>query len=521
MFANIKIGARLAAGFALVLLFLVALTAVGVIQVGKINRSLITISDMNGVKQRYAINFRGSVHNRAIALRDVVFEPTVDRVNAQLALISQLTEAYTESAKPLDQMFSAGIGISDEERKDLGRIKEVEARTLPLMKRVIDLKQAGNVQEATTVLLNEARPSFVDWLDSINAFIDLEEKMSQEQSLNARSVAGSFTVLMLVLCALAIVVGAVIAWVVTRSIVRPIQRASEIAQAVSTGDLTVEVNSAATDETGELLAALRAMRDSLSSVVSEVRNSTENVASGASEIAAGNIDLSSRTEQQAASLARTASSMSELTETVKQNAHNASQANQLATNANAQAGAGNDAVQSMVQTIGKIRDSSYKISEINGLIEGIAFQTNILALNAAVEAARAGEQGRGFAVVAGEVRSLAQRSAGAAKEIKELIDSSVALVEKGSAQAEGAGVMMSQVQQAIRRVSDIVGDIAAASEEQSRGIEQVNQAVLQMDATTQQNAAQVEEAAASSQSLHELSGRLQKAVSVFKVTGGC
>jgi methyl-accepting chemotaxis protein len=262
---------------------------------------------------------------------------------------------------------------------------------------------------------------------------------------------------------------------------------------------------------------MRKMRDQLTAAIRQIHGCTDNITIGSSEIAGGNTDLSARTEEQAASLEETASSMTELTETVKQNADNARQANALATRTSEMADAGNDAVQGMVQTIGQISGSSNKISEITGVIEGIAFQTNILALNAAVEAARAGEQGRGFAVVASEVRSLAQRSAGAAKEIKELIGSSVAIIQSGAQQAADVGMTMDEVKRAIKQVSDIVGEIAAASEEQSRGIEQVNQAIMQMDAVTQQNASLVEEAAAAAQSLEEQAGGLKNAVAVFKI----
>jgi methyl-accepting chemotaxis protein len=518
---SFRIGSRLTASFGLVLLFLIVVTGVGVVQVGKVNTSLTTISDLNGVKERYAINFRGSVHNRAIALRDVVAEPTDAGMQTQLALIRQLDDAYAQSALPLDQMFVANKGITDKERTDLARIKSVEARTLPIIAQIIQLRQAGKTADATKVLLSDARPAFNDWLDSINALIDLEEKMSQIQSHNARSISESFTTLMLVICALAIVAGGVIAWLVTRSIVMPITQASSIAQAIATGDLTVQIVVTSKDEMGEMLASLRAMRDSLLDVVRGVRSSTESVASSASEIAVGNADLSSRTEQQATSLEETAASVTELTETVKQNADNAKQANHLAINATELADSGNDAMQAMVSTIGNISGSSSKISEITGVIEGIAFQTNILALNAAVEAARAGEQGRGFAVVATEVRNLAQRSAAAAKEIKELIGASVAMIEDGSRQAANVGATMGQVKQAVKRVSDIVAEITAASEEQSLGVEQVSQAMTQIDDVTQQNAALVEQAAASARSLEEQARTLKQAVSVFKVMSNC
>jgi methyl-accepting chemotaxis protein len=282
-------------------------------------------------------------------------------------------------------------------------------------------------------------------------------------------------------------------------------------------DLTTRAPTVRMDEVGRSAAAFNQLMDSFAQALSSIRVSTDSITIATKEIAIGNTDLSARTEEQAASLEETASSMTQLTETVVQNAANARQASMLATKATGMADVGNDAVEGMVGTIGRISESSKKISEITGLIEGIAFQTNILALNAAVEAARAGEQGRGFAVVASEVRSLAQRSSAAAKEIKGLIESSVALVQEGSRQAVDVGATMGEVKQAIKQVSDIVGEIAAASEEQSRGIEQVNQAVNQMDEVTQQNATLVEQSAVAAQSLEEQAMKLKDAVSVFRL----
>lgn len=307
---------------------------------------------------------------------------------------------------------------------------------------------------------------------------------------------------------------------VARSIARPLNEAVRIAQTVAAGDLTSRIEVDGDDEASQLLRALKDMNESLVRIVGEVRMSTDTIATASGQIASGNMDLSVRTESQASSLEKTASSMEELTSTVKQNADNARQANQLAVSASEVAVKGGSVVTQVVDTMGSINASSKKIVDIIGVIDGIAFQTNILALNAAVEAARAGEQGRGFAVVASEVRSLAQRSASAAKEIKTLIGDSVDKVDVGAKLVDQAGATMQEIVDSVRRVTDIMSEITAASQEQMSGIEQVNEAVTQMDAGTQQNAALVEEAAAAAQSLRDQAGKLSQVVSVFKLDSG-
>jgi methyl-accepting chemotaxis protein-1 (serine sensor receptor) len=307
---------------------------------------------------------------------------------------------------------------------------------------------------------------------------------------------------------------------ITRAVTGPLRQAIDVARTVSEGDLRTRITVDGNDETSKLLGALREMNERLTTIVGRVRDSSTSIAGAAREIAAGNMDLSQRTEQQAASLQETASSMEQLTSTVKQNADNAQQGSMLAANASSVAQKGSEVVGQVVNTMHDISDSSTKIADITGIIEGIAFQTNILALNAAVEAARAGEQGRGFAVVASEVRSLAQRSSSAAKEIKDLIATSVDKIRDGSALAGEAGKTMAEVTQAVARVTDIMSEIAAASSEQSRGIEQVNLAITQMDNVTQQNAALVEEAAAASRSMEDQGQQLNEAVAFFQIVGG-
>ena len=323
--------------------------------------------------------------------------------------------------------------------------------------------------------------------------------------------------LVLGLAAAAAAISLGVAWLTTRSIVRPLRHVVKIARRVADGDLTSEIRVESGDETGQMMEALRHMNASLQRIVLDVRGSTEAMAAASSEIASGNLDLSSRTEQQAASLGNTAGSMRSLTDTVQQNADNARQANALAAQASSVAARGGSVVAQVVDTMGSITASSQRIVDIIAVIDGIAFQTNILALNAAVEAARAGEQGRGFAVVAAEVRSLAQRSAAAAKEIKVLIGDSSDKVKEGSLLVEQAGATMRDVVESVRRVTDIMAEITAASQEQSAGIAQVSRNVVDMDLTTQENAALVEEAAAAAASMQEQAAQLARAVGIFKL----
>ncbi|MFY2654568.1 methyl-accepting chemotaxis protein [Achromobacter xylosoxidans] len=343
---------------------------------------------------------------------------------------------------------------------------------------------------------------------------------SEEQvaSSRANGAVMTYVYLALVLVILAVSLGAFL--FMNRVVLRPLRMVGESFDRIAGGDLTTRVDVQSTNEIGVLMAAVKRMQESLVRTVATVRRGVDEINVGSREISAGNTDLSSRTEQQAASLEETAASMEELASTVKQNADNARQANQLAASASDVAERGGSAVAEVVNTMQGISASSRKISEIVSVIDGIAFQTNILALNAAVEAARAGEQGKGFAVVAGEVRSLAQRSAQAAKEIKGLIEDSVSKVGAGSQQVERAGATMQEIVASVKRVTDIMGEISAASEEQSSGIDQVNRAVSQMDEVTQQNAALVEEAAAAAGSLQEQAQRLAEAVAVFKINAG-
>ncbi|MBT2791565.1 methyl-accepting chemotaxis protein [Paraburkholderia strydomiana] len=360
-------------------------------------------------------------------------------------------------------------------------------------------------------------PMFVSYDNAASVVIKNLQQQAVDQQADAQSNISLMTTLIIAFATLALLLVIGLRFALRGLIVQPLRDATECFERIAAGDLSEAIEVKSRNEIGRLFAGIKQMQESMASMVTAVRSSTESIDTGAREIAMGNIDLSQRTEQQAASLQETASSMEQLTGTVRQNAENARQASQLAVNASDIATRGGEVVSQVVTTMQDIASSSSKVVDIIGVIEGIAFQTNILALNAAVEAARAGEQGRGFAVVAGEVRSLAQRSASAAKEIKELIGDSTDKVQSGSALVGRAGTTMDEIVQAVRRVTDIMGEISAASEEQSGGIEQVNRAVVQMDEVTQQNAALVEEAAAAAGSLEDQTRQLQAVLSGWKV----
>ncbi|MGX9218174.1 methyl-accepting chemotaxis protein [Massilia varians] len=518
---NLKVGTRLALGFALVLVLLIAVTVVGILRMAQIQDRLDKVVSVSNVSTGLVIEMRNNVSDRIASLRVLTLMTDPADMEPEMVKFKEQTRKYEEAQKKLSALFAAHA--SDKEKALLAQIKESEGLAMPAIAKASELYLSNNAMDATRVMIREVRPVQKKWTDALDQLAALEEKQNAQSKADAESEFVNARNFMIGMLVAAVAMGIAAAWVISRSLRKQLggepAYTAQIAASIAHGDLAVAIETEESDR-GSLLVEMKEMRNSLVGIVQQVRRGTETIGTASREIAAGNIDLSSRTELQASSLEKTASAMEELTSTVKQNADNARQANALAATASDVARKGGEVVSQVVGTMGEINSSASKISDIIGVIDGIAFQTNILALNAAVEAARAGEQGRGFAVVASEVRNLAQRSAAAAKEIKTLIGDSVEKVERGSKLVGQAGVTMDEVVTSVKRVTDIMSEIANASAEQSAGIEQVNLSIIEMDSMTQQNAALVEEAAAAAQSLQDQASELARVVSIFKLSEG-
>ncbi|QNB09495.1 HAMP domain-containing protein [Herbaspirillum frisingense] len=512
-FKDIKISVRLAACFAILIGVMCLITGVGMQSLNSISKASRLVVEDRYVKISLVMEIRENVNSAARNLRNALLARNPEEATRYLDRGAANSAKTTQALADVEKMVGTARG-----KELMKSIQDARAAYNTPRDKLRELIRQQKKEEATEVLFTEVIPAQDRYFDVLNEFVAFQKTLMDDSVVESQNTTSSAIALMLELSGVAIILCVIAAWLVTRSITRPLNEAVNVASAVAQGDLTVQIADTSKDETGMLLASLKTMNQNLHRIVSEVRTGTDTINTASSEIATGNLDLSSRTEEQAGALEETASAMEELTSTVKQNADNARQANQLAATASEVAVQGGSVVGQVVQTMGEINDASRKIVDIISVIDGIAFQTNILALNAAVEAARAGEQGRGFAVVASEVRTLAQRSASAAKEIKALIDDSVARVDNGSQLVEQAGSTMSEVVASVRRVTDVVAEISAASHEQSDGIEQINHAIVQMDEVTQQNAALVEQAAAAAQSLQEQSVRLSETVGVFKLS---
>jgi methyl-accepting chemotaxis protein len=509
---NWRIGTRLGIGFALVLALLAIVAAIGVFRLQNVGEATQDMVQRSLVKERLAANWLLNTSNNSVRTFALLKSNDAEVQDYLQKNITQTSALISETQKKLEAMLD-----TPEEQAISAGIKQRRSDYVGLRNTILKLKGEGKMDEAKQLTDQKLIPMLEAYDASIRGMLAHQGERIDRAAESVDALYRSGRVNVIVLAVLALALGAVLAWLLTRSITRPLNEAVQVAQTVAAGDLRSEVTVKTRDETGLLMQALQGMNASLARVVGEVRSGTDTIAAASTEIATGNQDLSTRTEEQASSLQQTAASMEELTSTVRQNADNARQASQLAVSASEVAMKGGEVVSQVVDTMGSIHASSQKIVDIIGVIDGIAFQTNILALNAAVEAARAGEQGKGFAVVAAEVRSLAQRSAAAAKEIKALIDDSAGKVDAGAALVGEAGRTMQEVVASVKRVTDIIGEITAASHEQTQGIEQINQAITQMDQVTQQNAALVEEAAAAAQSMQAQTGHLVQAVSVFRL----
>src|SRR5476649_2336130 len=516
--SRFKIGTRLGAGFALVLLMMVVLAVVGLLRMANMQATLDNIVNNENVKVGHIVAMRQSVMEAILNARNIALMTEAADVDAESRRLADNRAVYAQRYAALDKMVAA-----DAERAALDKITATRSASITVVKKMADLTAAGDKAGGVNVLLKELQPLQRTTLDAMDEMVAYEEARMQQAARAAAAAHSASRGQTVLLTAAAAVLGALLAWRITASLLRQMggepDYAAEIAGRIAHGELCVPIALRPGDR-HSLLFAMQTMRDQLARMVNNVHEATHSIAGAAHQIASGNLDLSSRTELQASTLEETASSMDELTSAVKQNVDNAHQGNRLAQIAADVAERGGSVVSQVVGTMGSINASSKKIVDIIGVIDGIAFQTNILALNAAVEAARAGEQGRGFAVVASEVRNLAQRSAAAAKEIKLLIDDSVGKVDAGSKLVDAAGATMHEVAGSIGRVAGIMKEISRASEEQAAGIEQVNHAVAEMDGATQQNAALVEQAAAAAQSMQQQSVRLADIVGVFKLREG-
>jgi len=518
-FRRATIRLQLVMGFGAILAALIALAVVAIFQVQSIRMRLDDIIDVNGVKERYAINFRGSVHDRSIALRDVVLVESKE-LPAVVEHISQLASDYDRSDEPLGKLFADNRDILPAERQILSRINSARDRTLPLIENVIARQRTGDTEGARRILLDDARPAFVEWLASINQLIDLEQARSEQEGAEARQTSKEFRLFLGWLTLVACGFSGIVAWLVVRNIGRSIgadpREVIAFADAIRVGNLSREVVLRERD-TSSVMATVARMRDTLAAIVAEVRQAAQGVSVATREIAQGNDDLGARTGRQASALEEATSALSEFDMSVAANASNATQADKLAKEASTTASDGGAAVDRLVDAMRGISASSNRIGEILAVIDSIAFQTNILALNAAVEAARAGNNGRGFAVVASEVRMLAQRSADAAKEVKTLIEESENRVKEGSQQVHAAGDTMSEVVSSSVNVTTIMSDINEACHAQTRQISEVRDMIVHLEQATQQNVALAEQSGATASSLQEQADALLKAVDIFKL----
>jgi methyl-accepting chemotaxis protein len=510
MLTSLKVGPRLALGFALVLVLLGMGSALALSRLAALKADLAAVT--GEAPERLASKLRDLARYQSVTIRDVIMQDDMAFKKKEFDLMKAARLDYDKTAQSLAAM------VNDEPtRTALAQAAAALDGTKGLIEKIVDLTMNDDMAGASAMVRDQLRPAQQAHVKALDAVIEAIMTSSHQRDEAATAAYKMSVALIIGLSLVALVVGALVAWRIQLSITRPLAEAVSVAQSIAEGDLSREIHIKSSDEVGRLMQALATVNTDLSRIMLNVRTAADTMQTATLEIAGGNADLSQRTEQQAASLEETAASMEQLIATVHNTADTAKSAAELARDASTAADRGGQVVSRVVHTMDVISQSSRKITDIIGVIDGIAFQTNILALNAAVEAARAGEQGRGFAVVAGEVRSLAQRSAEAAREIKTLIGASMENVENGSTLVADAGTTMTDIVAQVQKVSRLIEEISQATVEQTRGIAQVNEAVTQLDQMTQQNAALVEESAAASGSLSQQAGRLVDAVGIFRL----
>ncbi len=510
--SDLRIGTRLALGMGTMLLASFLMLVASIVVHDRAKSEAARTARQADDEQELALTMRQALMSAAVAVRNMGLNDAVDGVQAAEAAAKKERAAYLAALAQLE-----GLGTSDAEKALLSQLRGIDAAMERDFTEAVNLASQFNTELAAKLITTKIDPASARLLSVLNSFIAQQHQRATLLSEQLDAQTARVERALALAGVLALLASAFVGWRLVLGIVRPLQAAAGMAGNVAAGDLRPQEAATSGDETGDLLRSLQTMTQQLHAMVQQVRHSTQNIATASSEIATGNQELSTRTESTASSLQQAASSLQQMTEMVRQLATSAASANQLADSAAGVARSGGEVVQRVVGTMAEIQSSSKRIADITGVIDGIAFQTNILALNAAVEAARAGEQGRGFAVVASEVRSLAQRSAQAAREIKSLISSSVEKVDVGSQLAANAGKTMQAVVDSVQRVNVIIGEISQAADSQSSGIGEVNSAVSQLDQMTQQNAALVEQSAAAAESMKDQAQRLSTLVDTFKL----